>query len=530
VLAIIKDYEFDIAFPKKVMAEAEAVPDEISSSDLENRLDLRDRLIITIDGDDSKDLDDAISLEKTDKGYRLGVHIADVSNYVRPKSPLDKEAISRGTSVYLVDRVIPMLPPRLSNGICSLNEGVDRLTMSVIMDMDEDGQVIKSEFYKSVIKSTHRMTYNNVWKLLMGGDVELEKKYADVLPMLKDMHALSLKLKRNAERRGYVELELPEAKAILDENGRAVGIELRKVNEATELIEQFMVSANMEVAKFLWERKCPAVYRVHDLPDENKMKMLRRFVSGIGINPNLSLGEIVDAAADMPEKNIVSAMALRSMAKAKYSPKNSGHYGLGAEYYCHFTSPIRRYPDLVCHRALKAIIENDAAAVRLIGRMNSEAAQQSSEREVAAERCERDVLDMKKAEYMEQFVGKDFHGIITSVANFGFFVSLPDTVEGLVSVTSLDDDYYVFDDNALLLRGERHRREYRLGDEVEVTLVSANKHNRKIEFIVKGQQHARKPKAKEEKPDGGKQRRKNSGAKQKRVPRVFHRRKNRSRH
>ena len=529
VLSIIKDYDFNIPFPKKVITEAESIPDEISAADLDGRLDLRDRLIITIDGDDSKDLDDAVSLEKTPSGWRLGVHIADVSNYVRPKSPLDKEAFSRGTSVYLVDRVVPMLPPRLSNGICSLNEGVDRLTLSVFMDMDENGVVRKSEFYKSVIKSVHRMTYNNVEKLINGHDRELEEKYSDILPMLRDMHRLSKKLGVLAQERGYVELSIPEAKAVLDENGHAVDIELRQTNDATQLIEHFMVCANMAVAKLLWEKKVPAVYRVHGLPDESKLRFLRQFVSGMGINPNLSTREILNAAEGTPEETIISTMVLRSMAKAAYSPENLGHYGLGADYYCHFTSPIRRYPDLVCHRALKAVIENDSAAIRALDRSNADAAQQSSEREVAAEHCERDVLDMKKAEYMEQFVGQDFRGIISSVANFGFFVALPNTVEGLVSVTSLEDDYYVFDEKALLLRGERQHREYRIGDEIEVTLVSSNKHSRKIEFIVKGLRSHRTDK-KEATPNGGKQRRKNSGAKQKRVPRVFHRRKNRGRH
>ncbi len=532
VLSIIKSYDFDIDFPKKVSAEAADVSETILSGELEGRLDLRGKQIITIDGDDSKDLDDAISLEKTENGWRLGVHIADVSHYVRPKSYLDKEALSRGTSVYLVDRVIPMLPPRLSNGICSLNEGVDRLTLSVFINMDPDGRAVKSEFYKSVIRSAHRMTYNNVWKLLTGSGGDLEEKYADILPMLKNMHELSKRLKALARERGYIELEVPEAKAVLDEGGRAVGIELRKTNGATELIEQFMVSANMAVAEYLQKKGIPAIYRVHDMPDEGKVKALRSFAGMMGYSPKLSLQGLVDKADGTPESGIISAMVLRSMAKARYSPKNTGHYGLGAEYYCHFTSPIRRYPDLVCHRALKAAIEKDSAAVRGLERMNSSVADASSEREVAAERCERDVLDMKKAEYMEQFVGCHFCGIISSVTSFGFFVVLPDTVEGLVSVTSLSDDYYVYDEDSLSLRGERLHREYRVGDEIEVTLVSSNKQNRKIEFVVKGMEN-KKPrpvKLKEEKSNGGKQRRKNTGAKQKRVPRVFHRRKNRGRH
>lgn len=528
VLSVIRDYGFDVEFPKKVLAEAASVPMELSPDELAGRLDLRDRQIITIDGDDSKDLDDAVSLERTEKGWRLGVHIADVSAYVLPGSPLDKEALKRGTSVYLVDRVVPMLPPRLSNGICSLNEGEDRLTLSVLMDMDENGVVKRSEFHKSVIRSAHRMTYNNVEKIFEG-DRELTERYGDIVPMLRDMRALSLKLKNLAAGRGYIELAIPEAKAILNDEGRTVGIELRRSNDATELIEQFMIAANMAVAKFLCEKNIPAVFRVHGLPDEDKLRTVRRLVSGMGINPNLPTGEILKAAKATEGEAIVSAMILRSMAKAVYGTENLGHYGLGADHYCHFTSPIRRYPDLVCHRALKAAIEGDGAALRRLRRTNAEAAERSSERETAAEHCERDVLDMKKAEYMEQFVGQDFHGVISSVTNFGFFVALPDTVEGLVSVASLDDDYYVYDEKALCLRGERTHREFRLGSAIDVTLVAANRESRKIEFTVKGQKD-RKPEKKEATPIGGKQKRKNSGSKQKRVSRVLHRRKNRGRH
>lgn len=532
VLSIIKGYGFRIDFPKKVADEARAVPDALSEADLSGRLDLRSEKIITIDGDDSKDLDDAISLTKTENGYRLGVHIADVSHYVLPGSATDKEALSRGTSVYLVDRVIPMLPPRLSNGICSLNQGEDRLTMSVFMDMDFHGNVLKSEFYKSVIKSTHRMTYNNVWKLLQG-DAALEKEYANVAPMLRDMYALSLKLRDRAVERGYLELDIPEAKAVLDENGHAIDIELRKINGANELIEQFMVSANMEVAKYLWNHNCPAIYRVHGSPSEEKLSALRKFTAGLGYNPNMSLKELLCALEDEPEKEIVAVMILRSMAKAMYSPANSGHYGLGAENYCHFTSPIRRYPDLVCHRALKAALEKDDAALRRIARMNADAAEDNSERELAAEKCERDTLDLKKAEYMEQFVGQEFYGMISSVTAFGFFVVLPNTVEGLVPVNSLSDDYYVYDEETLTLRGERLHHEYRVGDSVEVLLVSANKQSRKIEFVVKGLEQKNKPKPEKKesaKHGGSSKRNKNSRAKQKRIPRVFHRRKNRGRH
>ncbi len=529
VLSIIKSYGFNTEFPQKVLDEADAVPASVSAADIEGRLDLRGETVITIDGDDSKDLDDAVSLTKTERGYRLGVHIADVGSYVRPGSALDGEALARGTSVYLVDRVIPMLPPRLSNGICSLNEGEDRLTLSVIMDIDPHGNVLHSEFYKSVIRSAHRMTYNKVWRLLSGDDA-LAREYADVAAMLRDMYALSRELGKRAVERGYVEMDIPEAKAVLDENGRAVDIKLREINGANTLIENFMVCANIEVARYLWRRHVPAMYRVHGKPDADRLAVFKSYAAGLGLNPNRDFRAILADFKDGPERGVASMMLLRCMAKAFYSPENSGHFGLGTSDYCHFTSPIRRYPDLVCHRALKAAIEGDAAAMRKIGRMNADAAVKCSERELAAERCERDALDLKKAEYMEPFVGSDFDAVISSVTSFGFFVQLPNTVEGLVPVTSLTDDYYVLDEAALALRGERRHKEYRLGDTVRVTLVSANKQSRKLEFVVKTDEEKKKITVKEVSAGGGAKRHKNSRPKQKRVPRVFHRRKNRGRH
>ncbi len=528
VLSIIKSYDFNTEFPQKVMDEADFAPEEVSADDLDGRLDLRGEAVITIDGDDSKDLDDAISLTKTESGCRLGVHIADVGHYVRPGSALDREALARGTSVYLVDRVIPMLPPRLSNGICSLNEGEDRLTLSVIMDIDSRGNVLHSEFSKSVIRSSHRMTYNKVWRLL-SGDAALAREYADVAPMLRDMYALSRELGKRAAERGYVDLDIPEAKAVLDENGRAVDITLREINGANTMIENFMVCANAEVARYLWRRHVPAMYRVHGKPDADKLAVFKSYAAGLGLNPNRDFRAIMADFKDRPERGVASMMLLRCMAKAFYSPENTGHFGLAAPDYCHFTSPIRRYPDLVCHRALKAAIEGDAAAMRKIGRMNAEAAVQCSDRELAAEHCERDTLDLKKAEYMEPFVGSDFDAVISSVASFGFFVELPNTVEGLVPVTSLSDDYYVLDEATLTLRGERRHKEYRLGDAVRVTLVSANKQSRKLEFVVKTLEEKKKITVKGVSAGGGAKGNKNSRPKQKRVSRVFHRRKNRGR-
>lgn len=519
VLSVIKSYDFPLDFSKDALLEAENVA-VINDEDLQDRLDLTDKIIITIDGEDTKDIDDAISVEKTVSGYTLGVHIADVSHYVKPSSKLDKEAYERGTSVYLADRVIPMLPVRLSNGICSLNEDVLRLSMSAIIEYDNNGNIISTSFHKSYIKSKARMTYNNIRLLIEEKPKDLCEKYSFLLPMLDNMYELYLLLAEKTEERGSIDFNIPEAKAILDENGKTIDIILRENSFANKIIEEFMVAANSAVAEFLWNKHIPSLYRVHDEPNEERLANTLNFIYNKGYKKVSDLNQLIDAVKDTPQEAPFSTMLLRSMAKAKYSSENDGHYGLGLENYCHFTSPIRRYPDLVCHRALKSTIEKDSKMKEYLSSFVREAAEKCSERENAAALCERDTLDIKKAEYMESFLGEEFNGVISSVTGFGFFVMLKNTVEGLVRLETLKNDYYIFDENNLSLYGERTGHTFNIGDEVKVKLVSANKVSRRIDFILLegGSQGARK------------RTQKTSRSKQKRSSRILHRRKVRGRH
>ncbi|MBE7054787.1 MAG: ribonuclease R [Ruminococcaceae bacterium] len=519
VLSVIKSYDFSTEFPKDVIAESEQVA-KINHEDLEERLDLTDSTIITIDGEDTKDIDDAVSVEKTASGYRLGVHIADVSNYVKPGSKLDIEAYARGTSVYLADRVIPMLPVKLSNDICSLNEGVLRLTMSAIMDFDNDGNLTNASFHKSYIKSANRMTYNNIRLLIEEKPADLCEKYNHLFPMLDAMYELYMLLAEKTKERGSIDFNIPEAKAVFDKNGKTTDIVLRESSFANKIIEEFMVAANSAVAKFLWEKNIPSIYRVHDIPNQERLENTLNFIYNMGYGQSRDIHKIIELVKGTPQEAAFSTMLLRSMAKAKYSSQNDGHYGLGLENYCHFTSPIRRYPDLVCHRALKAAIENDKKTKAMLKPFVEEAAIQSSERENAAAMCERDTLDIKKAEYMEKFVGQEFEGVISSVTGFGFFVMLPNTVEGLVRLETLRDDYYVFEEKTLSLYGERSGHTFTIGDVVKVKLAAASKVSRRIDFILlEGGSNS-----------GRKRTEKASRSKQKRSSRVLHRRKVRGRH
>lgn len=519
MLSVLKSCGFATDFPPKVLDEAErlSVPNQ---DELSGRLDLTDKIIITIDGDDTKDIDDAVSVEKIENGFRLGVHIADVSHYVRPGTPLDCEAFDRGTSVYLADRVVPMLPFRLSNDLCSLNEGVLRLTMSAIMDIDESGSIIRAKFYRSYIKSTARMTYNNVKLLLTERLPELCARYAGILPSLELMRTLAALLNKKTRSRGAIDFNFPEAKAVFDENGKTVDIVLRQTDFSNNIIEEFMIAANSSVAKFLDESGVSSVFRVHAEPDRQKLDNVGKFVYNLGCRANSDPCEILKYFKDTPQEAAVSAMLLRSMAKACYSSKNDGHYGLMLDNYCHFTSPIRRYPDLICHRALKAALDNDKKALEYLAGFAQAAAEQSSEREQAAQMCERDALDIKKAEYMQSHIGEEFDGIISSVTGFGFFVMLPNTVEGLVRIESLKDDYYIYDDNMLTLTGERSGKVFSIGGAATVRVVSADKASHKIDFALLegGTENA------------GKGKNKNTRTKPKRSSRLLHRRKNRSRH
>lgn len=519
VLSVIKSYEFPLDFSEKALKEAEIV-DKIEESDLAGRVDLTEKIIITIDGEDTKDIDDAVSVEKTENGYILGVHIADVSNYVKPGTQLDKEAYDRGTSVYLADRVIPMLPVRLSNGICSLNEGVLRLTVSVFVEFDNCGNVISKQFKKSYIKSTARMTYNEVYRIISEKPEELCEKYSHILPMIEDMYSLYMLLSKKTEERGSLDFNIPEAKAVFDKNGKTLDIILRESTFANKIIEEFMVAANSAVAEYLWKNNIGALYRVHEKPNKEKLENTLNFIYNKGYGKSARLKDIMDEVSGKDEEPAFATMLLRSMAKARYSSSNDGHYGLMLENYCHFTSPIRRYPDLVCHRALKALIEKDGKIKSYLENFVKDAGDKCSDRENAAAMCERDTLDIKKAEYMEKFIGQDFDGVISSITGFGFFVMLPNTVEGLVRLESLEDDYYVFDREGLSLTGERTGRTFTIGSKVKVRLALASKISRRIDFklLEGGEKGGRKP---------GK---KNTGTKQKRSSRVFHRRKVRGRH
>lgn len=520
ILSVIKSYGFSTEFPKKVLDAAENCP-PVCDEDLTGRTSFLDDIVITIDGSDTKDIDDAISISKNGDAYRLCVHIADVSNYVKFGSIIDKEAYIRGTSVYPVGRVIPMLPVKLSNGLCSLNEGEIRLTMSVVMDIDESGNVIKSSFHKSYIKSRAKMTYHDVWKILAENDSALCEKYKEIVPSLKLMYSLAKTLSAKTSERGALDFNIPEAKAVLDEKGTATDIVLYETTFANKLIEEFMVLANSCVAKFLSDSGVGAIYRVHETPNEQKLEIVKKFMYNIGYKNLSSVKKMMAAVKDTPQETAVYTMLLRSMAKAKYSSENAGHYGLSLENYCHFTSPIRRYPDLVCHRALKAVLDGNTKVISSLKSYVPEASEHCSEQEYAAAMTERDTLDVKKAEYMHQFIGEEFDGIISSVTDYGFFVQLPNTVEGLVRVELLRDDYYNYNESTLSLIGERTNRSFTIGDNVKVKLVSAEKSSGKIDFnLIEGGK----------KVYGGKSKKKSGRSKQNSSSRVFHRRKNRSRH
>lgn len=520
ILSVIKKYGFETEFPKKVLKSANSLED-INESDLEGRISFLDDLVITIDGADTKDIDDAVSIRENENSYTLCVHIADVSNYVKTGDALDVEAFSRGTSVYLADRVLPMLPVKLSNGLCSLNEGELRLTMTAVMEIDKDGNLIKSSFCKSYIKSAHKMTYDDVWSILGDGNEDLSKKYKDALPTLKSLYSLAKKLEKKSQNRGTIDFNIPEAKAILNDDGKAVDIVLRETNFAHKMIEEFMVLANSAVAKFLSENEAPAIYRVHENPNEQKLESVRKFLYNAGYKKLGTIKNMLSLTKETPLESVVSTMLLRSMAKAKYSSDNLGHFGLALSDYCHFTSPIRRYPDLVCHRALKAIIEKDEKMLRKLSSFVSEASDASSEREYSATLTERDTLDIKKAEYMESFIGSEFEGVISSITEFGFFVALPNTVEGLVRIESIRGDYYVYSERDFSLTGKRTARTFKLGDVVKVRLVSCDKSAGKIDFeLTQGGSYS----------NGRQNGKKNTRAKQNSSSRVFHRRKNRGRH
>ncbi|MDD3278147.1 MAG: ribonuclease R [Lachnospiraceae bacterium] len=504
VLSVARSMDIPMEFPPKIVVQAERCPQEVLESDYEGRLDLREVQMITIDGEDAKDLDDAVSVDKDGELLRLGVHIADVSNYVQGNSALDKEALKRGTSVYLVDRVIPMLPKCLSNGICSLNEKQERLTLSCIMWVDAKGNVVKSQIAETVICSDHRMTYTNVAKLLEGRkkrvadrtdeEQALLKEYRDIMPMLLRMKKLSGILRKNRSKRGSIDFEFPESKIILNEAGKPVEIRAYEHNIATNLIEDFMLLANETVAKTYCEKEIPFLYRTHENPDMERMESVLTYIRSQGIKVQKSMEEITPGEVQKILSQIegstmeplISRLLLRSMKQARYTTGCSGHFGLAAKYYCHFTSPIRRYPDLQIHR----IIKDD-----LRGRMNDQkkeyyvsilddVAQQTSAMERRAEEAERETDKMKIAEYMQQHIGDVYEGVISGVTGWGIYVELPDTVEGLVHVSTMKDDFYEFDMDHYQMVGEATKKTYRMGDAVKVRVTDADTVNKTIDFVL----------------------------------------------
>lgn len=493
ILAIVKSFGIPSEFPEKVMKQAQRVPDHVLDADRDGRLDLRHLQTVTIDGEDAKDLDDAISLTKEGDIYHLGVHIADVSNYVQYNSALDREALKRGTSVYLADRVVPMLPERLSNGICSLNQGEDRLALSCLMDINEKGKVVSHQIAETVINVNERMCYTDVKNILEDTDEEAKKRYEALIPMFFMMKELSGILRNSRHHRGSIDFDFPESKIILNAAGKAIDVKPYEANVATRIIEDFMLMANETVAQEYCTEEIPFVYRTHDNPDPEKVESLLTLLHNQGVKIQKAreeitpkeIQQIIESIEGLPNEAMISRLVLRSMKQAKYTTECSGHFGLAAKYYCHFTSPIRRYPDLQIHRIIK---DNLRGRLMREGRTEhyaeilDEVARQSSVCERRADEAERESDKLKKAEYMSYHLGEEFEGIISGVTGWGLYVELPNTVEGLVHVNTLRDDYYVFDQESYELRGEMTKKVYKLGDKVRVRVADADKMLKTVDF------------------------------------------------
>lgn len=494
ILSVIRSKNLPEEFPPEVEEQADKIPEVVKEEEIGKRRDLRDKIIVTIDGDDAKDLDDAVSVEVLGNGnYLLGVHIADVSHYVFENSPLDKEALKRGTSVYLIDRVVPMLPRRLSNGICSLNPQIERLTLSCSMEIDKKGKVISYEIYESVIKTKERMTYKNVNKILTDKDPEAMGRYKDLIDTFKRMEELMDILKSKRLSRGSIEFEFQETKIILDEKGRPVEIRPYDRGVSEQVIEEFMLVCNETIAEHMFWRDIPFIYRVHEDPDPEKIDTFNEFIHNFGyhlkgiaeIHPK-TLQQLMNSIKGKKEERIISTLMLRSLKKARYTSTSQGHFGLAAKYYCHFTSPIRRYPDLMIHRIIKEDIHKkltESKLKELQGRIEL-IADQSSVRERAAEEAEREVEDLKKAEYMKERIDEEYDGIIANVTSFGMFVALENTIEGLVHISNIEDDYYMYDEVHHMLIGERKKRTFKIGDEVRIKVASVDIASRTIDFVL----------------------------------------------
>ena len=508
MMSLIKEYDLPYEFPESVINEAKAIKQEVSKKDIPNRLDLRNKIIFTVDGEDAKDLDDAVSVEKLKNGnYLLNVSIADVSYYVQEKSKLDKEAIIRGTSIYMLDRVIPMLPKELSNGICSLNQKEDRFAITVLMEINSKGEVVSSDIQKSIIKVTRRMSYKEVQTILDVINNEEDKKIFNLkdkeklleeckpyFEHFKRMEELANILKQKREKAGSLNLDIPESKITLNEQGVAIKVEKYDMYFANEIIEQFMLTANETVAeKFYW-LEAPFIYRVHEVSDEEKIDELNKFLWNLGykikgnkdnIHPK-AFAEVLEEVKGKPEERVVSNLVLRTLKVARYEAENKGHFGIASKYYCHFTSPIRRYPDLFIHRIIsKYLEENYQLKESEIEKYSGQAvkyAQRSSEREKIAQKVERDAESIKKAEYMQSKIGKEYEGIISSITSFGMFVELPNTVEGLIHFEDLGNEYFIYDEERKTLQGEKSKKIYKIGDSIKVCVIFADKLTRKVDF------------------------------------------------
>lgn len=494
IMSIVRGYELPVEFSEKIMHQVENVSNEVSEADMAGRRDLRDVQMVTIDGEDAKDLDDAVSLSKEGELYQLGVHIADVTNYVQENSALDWEAKKRGTSVYLVDRVIPMLPHKLSNGICSLNAGENRLALSCLMSINKKGEVISHEIVESVIKVDRRMSYTSVKKILEDGDETEIKEYETLVPMFEMMKELAAILREKRKKRGSIDFDFPESKIVLDKQGHPLEIKPYERNVATKIIEDFMLIANETVAQHFYWMELPFVYRTHDNPDPEKIDKLSTFIRNFGyhiknnkeeIHPK-ELQKLLSKIEDTPEEALISRLTLRSMKQAKYTIDCTGHFGLACQYYCHFTSPIRRYPDLQIHRIIKE---------QLRGRMNekriehyneilSEVAKHSSEMERRADEAERETDKLKKVEYMEEHIGEIFEGVISSITAWGVYVELPNTVEGMIHVSMLPGDYFYYDEESYEMVGQATDIRYKLGQTLKVRVNATDKISRTIDFVI----------------------------------------------
>ncbi len=493
IISIIRAYGLPESFPEEVMRQIEHIPEEVTEKDMAGRLDLRHLQTVTIDGEDAKDLDDAITLSKEGGIYTLGVHIADVTSYVTEHSPLDEEALKRGTSVYLVDRVIPMLPHKLSNGICSLNQGTDRLALSCIMEIDEQGNVVGHRIAETVICVDRRMTYTAVNAIVTDRDEAVMSEYEELVPMFDQMKELADILREKRKKRGSIDFDFPESKIILDEKGKPVEIKPYERNAATKIIEDFMLIANETVAEDYFWQELPFVYRTHDYPDPEKMKGLGMFINNFGYSIRTHQGEVhpgelqklLSKIENTPEEALISRLTLRSMKQAKYTTICTGHFGLAANYYTHFTSPIRRYPDLQIHRIIKENLRGGLSEKRLshYDRILPGVTVQCSALERRADEAERETDKLKKCEYMSKRIGEEYEGVISGVTNWGFYVELPNTVEGLVHVNDLSGDYYIFDEERMELRGELSSISYKLGQKIRVQVAGTDKLAKTIDFI-----------------------------------------------